>query len=391
MHVVFHKESLTKAMRDAMRFVPNTTTHLYQKFVLIKADSANDRVELFAVNPDGGIRLILPDRGFGDSPAVIEQAGQCALDGRTLWEIVRKLPGDTVSFRTLGTVTTIKAGRATYDLHGMSPETFVPWATEHGGTTLQIHARDLLRMLDRTIYAAAKSDARPTLTGVHITVTGDHLAMEATDGFRLSRVDHSVSVVEGQAVDVIVPSDSLSRLAALLPNDDDEDVELQLGRTSLSATWSDKDMQVTLRGLEGRYPDTSRIIPTTFTQEFQIPRQAWLEACDRVLTICGRLDSSVAQFTFGPDRLDLTAKSPDIGHVTDQVEGVTGNGGAILLSFNVRYVMDALRSVSTDHVFVGLTGVQSAAAVVRADGDSALSLILPTRQVQEIGMQTKTA
>lgn len=391
MQVIFHKESLMRAIKDALKFVPNTTPHLYQKFILFRADPAKDRVELYAVSPDGGICLLLPDRGFGDSPAVIEQPGMCALDARMLGDIVRKLPGHTVQFRTTGTVTTIRAGKATFDVQGMSPETFVSWTADQGSTILHLQSRTLLHLLERTVYASAKTDARPILTGVHIAVTEDRVTMEATDSFRLARAWQEIMTVKGDPIDVVVPADALSRLAALLPDDDDEEVELCIGHAALTATWGDADVRLTLRCLEGRYPQTERIIPFSFTEEIEVPRVAWLEACHRVLTICGRLDSSVAQFTFGDGRLDLSARSPDIGQVADQVEDVQGICTEMRLSFNVRYILDALQSLSADTVCVGLTGTQSA-AVIRAQGEASLCLILPMRQVQEASVhETKTA
>lgn len=378
MQVTFQKDALIGALKDALRFVPSSTPHLFQRFVLIEADKESDFVALWAAHPDGGICLKIPDQGFGDRAAMIDISGTCALDARILWDIVRKLPGDTVRFTALGTTTTVLAGPVKYDMQGMSPALFPRWTMPAGGVRLHLPAKTLLQMLSCTAYAAAKNEARPVLTGVHLSVCARQLTMEATDSFRLSRVTRTVSSCDHAPVDVVIPADALSRLTALLPDDDDEDVTLHWEPGHVSFTWRDADAQVFLRCLEGTYPRTEHIVPTDFKELFHVPRSAWLQACDRVLTICGRIDCALAQFHFCREHLTLTACSPDIGHVTDCIDGLSGDG-EMTLWFNVRSMMDALRSMTSDMVSVQLTGVHTAAVLASGD-EEILALLLPLRQ-----------
>lgn len=121
----------------------------------------------------------------------------------------------------------------------MPPDNDVTWQTVDGAVLQEIARRTLW-------CCAPASDARATLTGLHLTPTH----VEAADGHRLVRYD-----IEGLVPkSVIVPAAAMSTAAALVGSGT---VRLHVDDHRL---WvQNRSFMLTCRLVDGPYPDTSRI------------------------------------------------------------------------------------------------------------------------------------
>jgi|GEM_PF-2926962 len=380
MHVIFSKVDLLRVMKDIVRVTPNSTIHQVEKFVRITVDRDTDSVRFETASGDVGLVRTLYDTALGDNPAAIETSGSCLLPAKGLQEILKRLNGQQVVFKmsTEQTVV-ITAGKAVFELSGLPLTTFKPYENPVEGTSAcRVQASDLRRLLDATTYAYAKSDGRPSLTGVHIILNDQGLSAEASDSHRMAKDQIDTDSFSGNAVEAIIPATSLDRMAAMLPaHDDDELVELELGRVGMRATWNDGAAQIMMRGIDAKYPDMARIVPTQFRLTYTVSRSLLLEACERILILADEVKNQVGQFEFGEDAVDLRAKCPEIGRVEDRIEASRETGQESLdIAFNVRYLCDAIKAQTTERVWIGLTGARSAAVVKPIDG-TGYHLVLP--------------
>ena len=393
-HVTFQKADLAQAMKQAVRFIPSHPTHVIQRFFRLTADQATRRVDLYAQNAEGDIRWTLCDQQFGENPAAISQNGVVAIEGRTLYEIIKKLPGPHITFQTndRDMVTSVSSGKAKYELLGTDPTLFTDWNSDVSAPTVTVSARDLIQLLSHTTFAAAgPEDKRITLSGVNLRVDDAGLHAEATNSFRLAKYRIDTDTVAGDARSAIVPATSLDRLTAMLPDDDDELVTLELGQTNLVARWSDDDIRVTFARLEGVYPDLSRVVPETYKGRATLDREMFLAALDRVHTICGSVENQLARFTLTATEIAITARAPEIGRVEDRI-AITAEGLELETALNVRYLQEALKSFSANQqVTLEWTGSGNPIILRPIDQDG-LALVLPVRMAESVAplADTKT-
>ncbi|MHB1681476.1 MAG: DNA polymerase III subunit beta [Bacilli bacterium] len=395
MHVLFNKTDLLKVMKDIVRVTPNSTIHQAEKFVRITVNRDTDSVRFETASGDVGLVRTLYDTALGDNPAAIEASGSCLLPAKELQEILKRLNGQQVVFKTSTEQTVvISAGKAIFELSGLPITTFKPYRNPDEGTSVcRVQANDLRYLLQTTTYAYAKSDSRPSLTGVHIILNDQGLSAEASDSHRMAKDQIDTDSFSGNAVEAIIPATSLDRMAAMLPaHDDDELVELEIGRVGMRATWNDGAAQIMMRGIDAKYPDMTRIVPTQFRLTYTVSRSLLLEACERILILAGEVENQSGLFGFSEDAIDLRAKCPEIGRVEDRMEASRETGQESLdIAFNVRYLCDALKALTTERVWIGLTGSGSAAVVKPVDG-TGLHLVLPLRLAgAEQETATKTA
>ncbi|WP_067936283.1 DNA polymerase III subunit beta [Alicyclobacillus kakegawensis] len=377
MKATFNHVELEKVLRDVIRVVPSSTNKAVLKHVLIKADKEEDRVDVYASSLDMSIRRTLYQEAV-NSPVVIEESGASLLPAKELFEIVKRSSGQ-ITLHRKGNKTEVSFGKTKYELSGLEPDLFTPYTDNPDDTTtVVLVAPELHRLLRRTTYAVYEGNARPVLTGVNLTVSDTGIHAVATDGMRLAEYTVVCKSVSGEPRSLPVPAVLLDKLVAVLPaRDDDEEVTLTLGPSSCTVSWDDDMYRMVMRGLEGVYPDTSRVIPQNPPIKVVVDRQALLEACERV-SVLSETEHEV-EFRISPERVVLFTQSAQYGYATDTVDvkSSTQTGEEMIIHCNIHYWIALLRSYEgVELVEAGFTNAKQTFTVKPVDG-SGLGLIAP--------------
>ncbi|KPV45681.1 DNA polymerase III subunit beta [Alicyclobacillus ferrooxydans] len=391
MKVTFRCEELVKVLRDIVRVVPSSTNRPVLKHVLIRANQADDRVDLYASSEDMSIRRTLYET-IADPPVTIEASGACLLPAKELFEIVKKASGH-VTVQANATKTKLVFGKTKYELAGLDPDLFTPYTNENDATTsVVLLAPELHRLLRRTTYATAKGPARPILTGVHLALAASVLQATATDGLRLAGFTVPYQTITGEQRSLTVPAALLDKVALGLPaHDDDEKITLVFGSSSLIVSWDDDSYRTVIRALDGHYPDTSRIIPQNAPYRIELDRQELLDACERV-SILSETEHQRAQFEFSREGLILTAISSQYGNARDTVEVKSvSTDRAFTLVCNIHYWITLLRSFEgIEQIEVGLVDANQP-FTVKPVGVTGLCLIAPMANTQAVSKETASS
>src|SRR5690606_27171090 len=123
------------------------------------------------------------------------------------------------------------------------------------------------------------NEASAILTGILWSITDQRLKFVATDRHRLAS-----SEVEIQEHDteynrpIVVPAKTLQDLSKILP---DDNVILDIVIEDNQVLFRMENILFYSRILDGTYPDTSKIIPTSFKTEFTIDTKSLSDALDR--------------------------------------------------------------------------------------------------------------
>ncbi|MCF8568424.1 DNA polymerase III subunit beta [Alicyclobacillus tolerans] len=391
MKATFRCDELVKVLRDMVRVVPTSTNRAVLKHVLIRANKEDDRVDLYASSEDMSVRRTLYET-ISDPAVTIEASGTCLLPAKELFEIVKKASGHVV-FHVKTTKTELVFGKTKYELAGLEPDLFTPYTNENDATTtVVLLAPELHRLLRRTTYATAKGNARPILAGVHLALAETALEAIATDGLRLAMSTALCQSVTGEQKSVTVPAMLLDKVALALPaHDDDEEITLVFGPSSLIVSWDDDAHRIVIRALDGSYPNTSRIIPQNPPYRMMLDRQQVLDACERV-SILSETEHQRAQFEFSSDGLIVSAISSQYGNARDTVELKSASTDQVFtLWSNIHYWITLLRSFEgIEQIEVGLSAVNQP-FTVKPVGATGLCLIAPmantataSREVDEV-------
>ncbi len=367
MKATFKANELKATLKDVVRVVPGRATN-FQKYILLTANMKDGRVDFTATSDRESLRRTMYDLAVGSAISVVE-SGTVLLPGKEFFDGVKVLDGD-IEITTTGAKhengVLIKSGKSKYQLPGNDPKLFTAYDQAEESVLVTIAAKALRNVIEKTVFATAISETRPVLQGVHLTISDGVLKAVATDSQRLSSTATNIENTDDAVA--VLPRNSLESLVAMLPNDDDEEITLAFGQTSVIASWGDDEVRYVMRVLDGLFPDVSRIIPTPI-ESAQFHRTDMLKALERVALFAEATESKRALFTFENNAIRISSESPTMGEATDEVEMVTMATNIMPMKFNIRYWIDALKALDSESVEVGVIG-QNKPVVIRPVGES---------------------
>ena len=236
---------------------------------------------------------------------------------------------------------------------------------------------DALKSLIRqTGFAVAMNETRGVLTGVLWQLEDGVLTLTATDSHRLSRQQLIVGDAQGMSFkNMIIPGKSVSELAKILTEDVDQ-IEIVVSENQILI--KTKNIQFYSRLLGGLYPDTNRVIPKEGKTEVLMNTKELLHSVDRAALISRDGQDNVVKWTIQDGKVTINSAALGVGSVNEELEA-TVNGPELQIAFNVRYMIEALRSIDEELVKIHFTGPMTPFTIKPLDKEESLHLIVPIR------------
>ncbi len=365
------KQSLVDAVSHVNIAVSSRTTIPVLTGIKLEVDETG--CTLTASDSDISIQVHIPPTSLD-----IAHGGKVVLTARLFVDIVRKLPAETVEVEVGEQyTTTIRSGQSQFQLNGMDPDEFPRLPQMQGERTFSVESSLLKTMIRQSSFSVSTVETRPVLTGVFWQLNDGVLRFTATDSHRLALREAQVEVAgEPQVNEAIVPGKSLVEMNKIL-KDDDRMVDVVLTDNQLLV--KTENLLFYSRLLEGNYPDTSRIIPQSSKMTAILNREDLLGCIERASLLTKSGKNNVVKLTADDDLLQISANTPEIGKVSETVDVTELTGEALKISFNAKFVIDALRALDSEQVRVSFTGAMAPFVIQPTDQDAILYLILPVR------------
>lgn len=378
MHLVVDRPSLQSALTLVQGIVERRNTVPILGHVLLEPEGTGLR--LSATDLEVGIRTEVACR--------ITEKGAITLNARKLFEVVREGAGEEVEMRSLeGDWIEVKCGRAKFKMMGLDPRSFpaMPGHSEREGAlvkhkpvkgALKLGAAVLATMIDRTIFAVSPDEARYNLGGIFIeSPAAGVVRMVATDGHRLSMVDRETEEfsMEGGAT---IPRKGLAELRKLLDHNDEATVRLvidgQLAWLRLGTT------EVSMRLVEGEFPDYRGVIPRESRYRITVGRDALLSAVKRAAIFSSERYHGV-KLALSKDTLTISSTSPELGEASETID-VDFKGEDLAIGFNASYMIQALSAIPAEaDTVLGLSD-EASPGVLGTPADSQYTyVVMPMR------------
>lgn len=325
-------------------------------------------LRLTGYNLETGIQAIVP--------ADIQEEGTLVLSARLIGEIVRKLPDDIITFSANGLTVEIDCGMSHYSLQAIDPEEFPELPEVKGENELMLYQSALKSMISETIFAVSTQDIRPIHTGSLFEVENESLTMVSLDGFRLAlRREKIVKKVGEDSFSFVVPAAALNEVEKICA-ETDEPVTVTQGPRHVLFTIG--ETIVVSRRLEGEFLNYKQSIPRENKIHVVGDTRDLMNSISRVSLILSEKLKNPLRCTFGQNALHMTTKST-IGEAADTC-AIEGDGQGLVIGFDNRYLMDALRAAPSQKVRLEMNTAVSPCVILPAEGDEAfLYLVLPVR------------
>jgi DNA polymerase-3 subunit beta len=335
----------------------------------ILLQASEDRLELFSTDMEISIKAALS--------ATIEHEGEIVVPARLFNDIVRNLPGDTVTIEATETTVRVVGGRADFSLNAWSASDFPQTSTFDMTGSFLVGREPFVETLTKVGRAASRDETRPILTGVLLTITAQQLRMVATDSYRLAVKETKLDNELPADVQAIVPVKALGEVSRLAGSMGAGDLEVAIGENQALFRLGDAESEVFIasRLVEGQFPSYKQLIPESFDHEVLLSKDEFVAAARRVSLLAQK--NAPLRLTFGEHRLTMKALTQDVGHAEESLD-VEFDGEGFEIGFNPAYLIEGIEAIDDAEVKLRFTNPLRPGLISGADG-SFTYLIMPIR------------
>jgi DNA polymerase-3 subunit beta len=360
------KDELVSALSTVQRGVASKTTIPVLGGILFRA--MDNHLTLTATDMEIGVKTTIS--------ANVQTDGEIVLSSGFIFELIRKLSGDTVFFEGLeGQMVKVDCLLSSFTIRGMSTEEFPSFPEIMEDHDFTIDASQLKAMIHGTLFSVATTENIPVLTGIKMEIDGTDIALIALDGYRLSLCRGTLLQGVSEAISVIVPGKSMAELDRLLSG---QDMEITVRFSKTQIFFEIGDTQFTSRLLEGEFINYKNIIPSEQNTTAELERKLLLESCERAALLAREGKNNLIKMEFTTDELTISS-SADIGDVHEIIP-IKKQGDDLRIAFNSKFVIDALKAVDDDAIRMDMTTSVGPAVIHAPEGpENYTYLILPVR------------
>ncbi|MBN3491050.1 DNA polymerase III subunit beta [Acholeplasma equirhinis] len=342
----------------------------------IKFEVFSDYIQLTASNSDIAIQVLIDDKSLS-----VAKTGKIALPGRYFIDIIRKVAAQRIEIALQEErLLVIRADRSEFKLKLMDVEDYPDVDFLDLSEPITVSSETIKEIIKETNFATADNEKRPILTGVNLKYQDQRIYAVATDSYRLSQKSLALRA-SSEGFNIVIPNKSLDELSKILDHVNEE-VEVYINPNKVLFKLNKILFQTRL--LEGTYPDTFKIIPTSFPTIISFNKEELLAAVDRVSLLSPRDRESnynIIKLTLRPDQVvEISSTNNEIGDAKEEVIPSSDvEGGLISIAFSSKYLNEALKAFKSSEVTLNFAG-DIRPFVIKGNLDpDLLHLILPVR------------
>ncbi len=343
MKISVSKEDLLAGLQSVQNVVGNRSTLPILSNVLMVA--TENRIELRATDLELSIHARVS--------AKVEREGASTLPARRIFGLVREIEATEIEIEINDKeIATVQAAGASYKLHGIGAEEFPPEAKFKESGKIKFPQQKLREMLRKTAYAVSTDESRHTLNGINFIATSDQVTLVATDGRRLALVEEEIeSGAKGQ---FIMPTKTVSELQRMLQAEGEVEVSISDTHAELKVSQEKGEhIKIHTKLVEGNFPNYNQVIPSESKERISVVREELLHALRRADQITNDKANSV-KLKFLDNSLSITANTPEVGSGNEKL-AIQYSGPEIEVAFNPVYLMEPLKILEGEEIFIELT------------------------------------
>lgn len=370
MKLIFQKDALLNGINIVSKAIPSKTTMSILECILIDANASD-------------IKLTGNDMELGIETKVegsILERGKIALDAKLFYEIIRKLPdgGSEVSITSDPKFNTIiECENASFNIQGRDGEEFsyLPYIERDQYISLtQFTLKEAIR---QTIFSISPNDSNKMMSGELLEIKDDKLTIVSLDGHRIS-IRNITLKDHYEDHKVIVPGKTLSEISKILTGDNEKEVLIFFSKNHILFEFD--DTIVVSRLIEGEYFKIDHMLSNDYETRIKINKRDFMDNIDRAMILIRDSDRKPIILNVEDNNVNMKVKSSFGSMNADVMSHKSGKD--IMIAFNPKFLLDALRVVDDEEVELYMMNPKSP-CFIKDEEETYIYLILPVNFITD--------
>ena len=293
-------------------------------------------IELRATDMEIGLRVPLQGE--------IVRDGAVVLPARLLVDVVRALPGDSVSLELRGAEQDVEivAGSATFHIRTLRLEDFPPFPEPEGDGRVEVPGPAFVETVLKVARSASRDETRPVLTGILVSASESELRMVATDSYRLSVKETKLEAPLAGSFEANVPARALQELTRIVQQTEAEQLSVSV-RTN-QVIFEAGGVVLSSRLIDGQFPNYRQLLPDAYEHELPLGGTEITEVVRRISLLAQK--NAPLRLAFAEGELTVSARTPDVGEAQESLP-VPFQGEPLEIGFNPEFLRDGLEAVES--------------------------------------------
>lgn len=364
MKLSFEKDSLLNGINIVLKAVPSKTTMPILECILI--DASGSEITLTGNDMELGIETKVE--------GLILEHGKIALEAKLFSDIIRKLSGGDSPIIIESDDkynTTISCDKSVFKIQGKDGEEFsyIPHIERERYITLsQFTLKEVIR---QTLFSISPNDSNKMMTGELFEVKDNELKVVSLDGHRMS-IRKILLKEHYNDIKVIVPGKTLGEISKILNGDNESEVQIFFSSNHIMFDFD--STLVVSRLIEGEYFRISQMLSSDYETKVHVNRRSFLDSIERASILIRENDKKPIIITINDEGMQLKMNSA-FGTMNAEV-GITKYGKDLMIGFNPKFLIDALRIIDDEEVTLYMMNPKSP-CFIKDEEESYIYLILP--------------
>lgn len=276
----------------------------------------------------------------------ILETGVSVVNAKYLYEIIHKQQENEkicISTTSENSLIEIQTKKGVFHLNGMNQTDYPMLDSEKAEETFEISRNNIEDIVSQVAYACSMDDRRPALTGVHLQTKNSTLLVMASDSYRLAM--KKIELNQMVNMDVIVPKKAFVDILKCT-NTTTEKIQACYDTHKIQFYFDDTLIQTTL--INGTFPNVQRIVPKEFECKLKTTVDTILPIIDRSQFIKDESKVHIVKVAMTNHDVHIKSKSSIIGNTDETLPNVELEGSPLNLSFNGKYLYEAIKGVQGD-------------------------------------------
>lgn len=353
MKIIFNRQQIINTVSPLLCAVGSKNTIPTVECILIEAKAPSEIV-LTTYDLEKGVRC--------SAEGSVLEDGYYAINANKFFQTLKVMEGEEVTLTVNERLeTSITCGKSSYKMQAFNGADFPAVPNIRKDMSFEMPASLLRQSISKISFAMGVNDQRPVLNGAYFRITDNEMLVVSCDSFKMAKCRCMTNVTnrneDGSALrySYIVPQKTVNELLRMLPDGNDDIVTIYMSRKNMIYQFD--GLTFFTRLIEGEYIDFDRIILKNHRIFVTVDRARMLAALERAAIVT---EEKIAGSTRTPIKLSvegsmlkMTAVS-SAGSSYDEIE-IDHEGEDLLIAFNNRYLIDAIRACSTEKIRIELS------------------------------------
>lgn len=366
MKVICQQKELEKALNIVCKAVKANSTLPVLDNILVKTEGK--KLYFFSTNLEIAIECCIDVQ--------LKNEGSITVPAKLFDNYVSLLQEGEVELSVgNGTDFYIKTRASETKIKGIKAEDFpsIPKVEKEG--TFLVDSLHLQNGITQTVFAVSLSSSRPILSGIYFHIGKTELTLVATDSYRLSERKVKIKKVDTTIEEFIVPFQTMAEVARIFTKKD-EDVEVVISKNQV--LFSQDNIRLTSRLVEGRFPEYTQIVPKQHTSRAEMNVEEFLLGIKRVNLFAKENSYNIRLDISKSGKVVISSNATEIGEGRTEVE-CSVEGGDATIALNAQYLIEFLNNIGNEKVIFDVeTRLNPAVFRPKEKGDY-LYLVMPLK------------